>query len=39
MVYGLFFVQATKPSIRLKWLMDHSEIPRSNILPRMLRMP
>ena len=33
----LFFEQATRPSILLKWLTDYSEILKSNILFRMLR--
>ena len=36
-VHRLFFGQDIRPSILLKWLMDYSEIIRSNILFRMLR--
>ena len=39
MVHRLFFGQATRPSILLKWLMDYSEIPKSNIPCRILRTP
>jgi hypothetical protein len=36
-VHRPFFGQVTRPSIRLRWLMDYSEILRSNIASRMLR--
>ena len=37
MVHRLFFGQATRQSIRLKWLMDYLEILKSSIDFRMLR--
>ena len=37
MVHGLFSVQVTRQSIRLRWPMNYSEIPQSNIPYRMLR--
>ena len=37
--YRLFFGQATRPTIRWKWLTDYLEILRSNIAFRMLRTP
>ena len=39
MVHRLFSVQVTRQSIRLRWPMDYSEIPKSDIPYRMLRTP
>ena len=38
MAHRQFFWQATRPSIWLKWLMDSSEISRSNIAVKMPRL-
>ena len=38
MAHRQFFWQATRPSVWLKWLVDSSEISRSNIAVKMPRL-